>query len=40
MVANAIAMADLVGIPVQGSAMDAKGGAKNIRLIRTQGEDS
>ncbi|MBP2498952.1 chromosome partitioning protein [Methylobacterium sp. PvP062] len=36
MVANAIAMADLVVIPVQGSAMDAKGGAKTIRLIRTQ----
>jgi chromosome partitioning protein len=36
MVANAIGMADLVVIPTQGSAMDAKGGAKTIRLIRNQ----
>ncbi len=36
MVANAIGMADLVIIPTQGSAMDAKGGAKTIRLIRNQ----
>ena len=36
MVASAIGMADLVIIPTQGSAMDAKGGAKTIRLIRNQ----
>lgn len=36
MVANAIGMADLVVIPIQGSSMDAKGGAKTIRLIRNQ----
>lgn len=36
MVANAIGMSDLVLIPVQGSSMDAKGGAKTIRLIRNQ----
>ncbi|MFZ3181666.1 MAG: ParA family protein [Methylocystis silviterrae] len=36
MVANAIGMAELVIIPTQGSAMDAKGGAKTIRLIRNQ----
>jgi chromosome partitioning protein len=36
MVANAIGMADLVIIPTQGSAMDAKGGAKTVRLIRNQ----
>ena len=36
MVANAIGMADLVIIPVQGSSMDAKGGAKTIQLIRNQ----
>ncbi|GLS46949.1 ParA family protein [Methylobacterium brachythecii] len=36
MVSNAIGMADLVAIPVQGSSMDAKGGAKTIRLIRNQ----
>ena len=36
MVANTIGMADLVIIPIQGSAMDAKGGAKTIRLIRNQ----
>lgn len=36
MVANAIGMSDLVIIPTQGSSMDAKGGAKTIRLIRNQ----
>lgn len=36
MVANAIGMSDLVIIPIQGSSMDAKGGAKTIRLIRNQ----
>lgn len=36
MVANAIGMADLVIIPVQGSSMDAKGGAKTTKLIRNQ----
>ncbi len=36
MVANTIGMSDLVIIPTQGSAMDAKGGAKTIRLIRNQ----
>ena len=36
MVANAIGMSDLVVIPLQGSSMDAKGGAKTIRLIRNQ----
>tara|TARA_B100001105_G_scaffold238045_1_gene214937 strand:+ start:1628 stop:2314 length:687 start_codon:yes stop_codon:yes gene_type:complete len=36
MVANTIGIADLVIIPTQGSAMDAKGGAKTIRLIRNQ----
>jgi chromosome partitioning protein len=36
MVANAIGMSDLVMIPTQGSSMDAKGGAKTIRLIRNQ----
>ncbi|GJD53929.1 Iron-sulfur cluster carrier protein [Methylobacterium crusticola] len=36
MVSNSIGMADLVVIPVQGSSMDAKGGAKTIRLIRNQ----
>lgn len=36
MVANAIGMSDLVLIPIQGSSMDAKGGAKTIRLIRNQ----
>ena len=34
MVSNAIGMSDLVIIPIQGSSMDAKGGAKTIRLIR------
>lgn len=36
MVANAIGMSDLVLIPTQGSSMDARGGAKTIRLIRNQ----
>lgn len=36
MVANAIGMSDLVLIPTQGSSMDARGGAKAIRLIRNQ----
>ncbi|MEQ8694301.1 MAG: ParA family protein [Gammaproteobacteria bacterium] len=36
MVANAVSMSDLVIIPVQGATMDAKGGAKTIRLIRNQ----
>jgi chromosome partitioning protein len=36
MVANAIGLSDLVVIPLQGSSMDAKGGAKTIRLIRNQ----
>jgi len=36
MVANAIGMSDLVMIPLQGSSMDARGGAKTIRLIRNQ----
>lgn len=36
MVSNAIGMADLVVIPIQGSSMDAKGGAKTLRLIRNQ----
>ena len=36
MVSNAIGMADLVIIPIQGASMDAKGGAKTIRLIRNQ----
>ena len=40
MVSNAIGMADLVVIPIQGSSMDAKGGAKTIRLIRNQEEMS
>jgi len=34
MVTNAISLADLVLIPLQGSSMDAKGGAKTIRAIR------
>jgi chromosome partitioning protein len=37
MVAHAIGMADLVVIPTQGASMDARGAAKTIRLIRTQG---
>lgn len=36
MVANAIGMSDLVIIPAQGSSMDARGGAKTIRLIANQ----
>jgi len=36
MVANAIGMSDLVLIPMQGSSMDAQGGAKTIRLIHNQ----
>lgn len=36
MVSNAIGMADLVIIPIQGSSMDARGGAKTIKLIRNQ----
>ena len=36
MVANAIGMSDLVLIPTQGSSMDARGGAKTIRLINNQ----
>ena len=36
LVASAIGMADLVVIPVQGSSMDARGGAKTVRLIRNQ----
>jgi chromosome partitioning protein len=36
MVANAIGMSDLVLIPAQGSSMDARGGAKTIRLIAIQ----
>lgn len=36
MVANAIGMSDLVIVPVQGSSMDAKGGAKTLRLIQNQ----
>jgi len=36
MVANAVGMSDLVVIPTQGSSMDARGGAKTIRLIRNQ----
>ena len=36
MVASAIGMADLVIIPIQGSSMDARGGAKTVRLIRNQ----
>jgi len=36
MVANAIGMSDLVLIPIQGSSMDARGGAKTIRLLKNQ----
>lgn len=36
MVANAVMMSDLVLIPIQGAAMDAKGGAKTIKMIRNQ----
>ncbi|NBN63051.1 AAA family ATPase [Microvirga tunisiensis] len=34
MVANAISVSDLVVVPIQGSSMDARGGAKILRLIR------
>lgn len=33
MVANAISVSDLVVVPIQGSSMDARGGAKILRLI-------
>jgi len=36
MVANAIGRSDLVLIPAEGSSMDARGGAKTIRLIYNQ----
>ena len=36
MVANAIGMSDLVLIPLQGSSMDARGGAKMLHLLRNQ----
>ena len=36
MVANAISLSDLVIVPVQGSSMDARGGAKTVRLIKNQ----
>jgi len=36
MVASAVGMSDLVLIPMQGSSMDARGGAKTLRLIRNQ----
>ncbi|MCB5411967.1 ParA family protein [Pseudogemmobacter faecipullorum] len=36
MVANAIGFSDFVVIPLQGSSMDAKGGAKILRLIASQ----
>ena len=36
MVASAIGMSDLVLVPMQGSSMDARGGARTIRLIRNQ----
>lgn len=36
MVANAIGMSDFVVVPLQGSSMDAKGGAKILRLISSQ----
>ncbi|WP_282029855.1 ParA family protein [Paracoccus marcusii] len=36
MVANAIGMSDFVAIPLQGSSMDAKGGAKVLKLIASQ----
>lgn len=36
MVANAVGMSDLVVVPLQGSSMDARGGAKTIKLIRNQ----
>jgi chromosome partitioning protein len=37
MVAHAIGLSDLVIVPTQGASMDARGAAKTIRLIRTQG---
>lgn len=37
LVAHAIGLADLVIVPTQGASMDARGAAKTIRLIRTQG---
>ncbi len=36
MVASAVGMSDLVLIPMQGSSMDARGGAKTLRLIGNQ----
>lgn len=36
MAAQAISLSDLVIVPVQGSSMDARGGAKTVRLIRNQ----
>lgn len=36
MVANAIGMSDFVTIPLQGSSMDARGGAKVLKLIASQ----
>ncbi|WP_150526339.1 ParA family protein [Roseibium sediminis] len=34
LVANAISMSDLVIVPIQGSAMDARGGSKILALVR------
>lgn len=34
--AHAVSMSDLVLIPLQGASMDARGGAKTIKLIRNQ----
>ena len=36
MVANAIGMSDFVTMPLQGSSMDARGGAKVLKLIASQ----
>lgn len=36
MVASAVGMSDMVLIPMQGSSMDARGGARTLRLIRNQ----
>jgi len=36
MVASAVGMSDLVLIPMQGSSMDARGGAKTLRLVGNQ----
>jgi len=36
MVATAIAIADFVVVPLQGSTMDAKGAIKTVKLIRSQ----